>query len=126
MTAKDEKCEQKMVDYLKSGKPKGKLMSQVHYTLEVTSKKGAFTDTAEYIYGDTYDPQHCLSRDDLKQKFIGNSSPVLEKKKITEVIDSIYTIDEFLSFSEKRFSMPVLTLINHPQHGRKFEGRLQF
>ena len=99
-TVKDEKCEQKMVDYLKSGKPKGKLMSQVHYTLEVTSKKGAFTDTAEYIYGDTYDPQHCLSRDDLKQKFIGNSSPVLEKKKITEAIHSIYAIDKYDSIKD--------------------------
>jgi len=89
-----------MVDYLKSDQPKGKLMSQVHYTLEVTSKKGAFTDTAEYIYGDTYDPQHCLSRDDLKQKFIGNSSPVLEKKKITEAIDSIYAIDEYDSIKD--------------------------
>jgi len=94
-TVKDEKCEQKMVEYLKSGQPKGKLMAQVHYTLEVTSKKGSFTDTAEYIYGDTYDRQHCLSRDELKQKFIGNSSATLDKKKIDEVINAIDSIDTY-------------------------------
>jgi 2-methylcitrate dehydratase PrpD len=99
-TVKDEKCEQKMVEYLKSGQPKGKLMAQVHYTLEVISKKGTFTDTAEYIYGDTYDPQHCLSRDELKEKFIGNSSPVLDKKKIIKVIDAIYTIDTYDSIKD--------------------------
>jgi len=99
-TVKDEKCEQKMVKYLKSGQPKGKLMAQVHYTLEVTSKKGSFTDTAEYIYGDTYDPKHCLSRDELKQKFIGNSSATLDKKKIDQVIQAIYTIDEYYSIGD--------------------------
>jgi 2-methylcitrate dehydratase PrpD len=99
-TVKDEKCEKKMVEYLRSGQPKGKLMAQVHYTLEVTSKKGTFTDTAEYIYGDTYDPQHRLSREELKQKFIRNSSPTLDGKKIKEVIKAIYAIDMFDSIND--------------------------
>jgi 2-methylcitrate dehydratase PrpD len=99
-TVKDDKCEQKMIAYLKSDQPKGKLMAQVHYTLEVTSSKGRFTDTAEYIYGDTYDPHHCLSRDELKGKFIGNSSPILDKKMITQVIDAIYTIDDYDSIND--------------------------
>lgn len=94
-TVKDDKCEQKMIQYLKSDQPKGKLMAQVHYTLEVKSTKGTFTDTAEYIYGDTYDPEHCLSRDDLKQKFTGNSTAALNKKTIDRVINAIYKIESY-------------------------------
>ena len=97
---KDEKCEQKMIDYLASGKPKGKLMTQVHYTLEVTSSKGNFVKTGEYIYGDTYDREHCLSRDELKQKFIGNSSSVLNKELIENVIAAIYDINSFASVKD--------------------------
>jgi hypothetical protein len=99
-TVKDEKCERKMIDYLKSGQYKGKLMSQVHYTLEVTSNKGRFKETAEYIYGDTYDPKHCLSRDELKQKFIGNSSATLTQGTINKVIDAVYRIDDYESISD--------------------------
>ena len=94
-TVKDEKCEQKMIAYLKSGQPKGKLMTQVHYTLEVTSNKGQFKETAEYIYGDTYDPEHCLSRDELKEKFVRNSSAILTQKTMTKVIDAVYNIDSY-------------------------------
>jgi len=91
----DEKCEQKMIQYLNSDQPKGKLMTQVHYTLEVVSNKGTFKDTAEYIYGDTYDLDHSLSRDELKEKFIGNSSAVLDAKTMKKVIDATYKIDSF-------------------------------
>ncbi|MBW1715259.1 MAG: MmgE/PrpD family protein [Deltaproteobacteria bacterium] len=97
---KDEKCEQKMIAYLNSDQPKGKLMTQVHYTLEVVSNKGTFTDTAEYIYGDTYDPDHSLSRDELKEKFIGNSSAVLDAETMKRVIDATYEIDSFESIND--------------------------
>lgn len=99
-SVKDEKCEQKMIAYLNSDQPKGKLMIQVHYTLEVKTAKGTFRDTGEYIYGDTYDSQHCLSRDELKQKFMGNSSAVLDTKTMNRVADAIYGLDSFVSVSE--------------------------
>ena len=99
-SVKDEKCEQKMIAYLNSDQPKGKLMTQVHYTLEVKSGKGMFTDTGEYIYGDTYDPDHCLSRDELKQKFVGNSSAVLDARTMNRVMDAIYDIDSYASVAE--------------------------
>jgi 2-methylcitrate dehydratase PrpD len=99
-SVKDEKCEQKMIAYLNSDQPKGKLMAQVHYTLEVKSDKGMFTDTGEYIYGDTYDPDHCLSRDELKQKFAGNSSAVLDAKTMNRVIDAIYDLESYSSVAE--------------------------
>ena len=99
-TVKDEKCEQKMIDYLKSGQHKGKLMSQVHYTLEVVSNKGQFKETADYVYGDTYEPEHCLSKDELKQKFVGNSSATLNQGTITKVIDAVYKIDDYKSISD--------------------------
>jgi 2-methylcitrate dehydratase PrpD len=96
----DEKCEQKMVSYLKSDQPKGKLMSQVHYSLEVSSSKGTFTDVGEYIYGDTYDPKHRLSRQELKEKFVRNSSPVLQRKTLEKVIEAIYEIDGYSSIKD--------------------------
>ena len=99
-SVKDEKCEQKMVAYLKSDQPKGKLMSQVHYTLEVATSKGSFTDTGEYIYGDTYDREHSLNRDELIQKFIGNSSAVLDKKTLDRVIKAIYELDGYASIRD--------------------------
>jgi len=94
-TVKDEKCEEKMINYLKSGQPKGKLMAQVHYTLEVSSNKGQFTESAEYIYGDTYDPEHSLNRDEIIKKFIHNASAVLDKKVMKKVIDSVYNLEQF-------------------------------
>ena len=97
---KDEKCEQKMIAYLNSDQPKGKLMTQVHYTLEVKSNKGAFADTAEYIYGDTYDPEHCLSRDQLKEKFIGNGSAIMDIKAMNRVMDGIYDLDSYESIND--------------------------
>jgi 2-methylcitrate dehydratase PrpD len=98
--AKDEKCEQRMIAYLNSGQPKGKLMTQVHYTVEVDSTKGTFTDTAEYIYGDTYDPEHRLSRDALKEKFANNVSSIVDTKTTTELIEAIYRLESFDSIDE--------------------------
>ena len=96
----DEQCEQKMIAYLNSGQPKGKLMSQVHYSLEVDSTKGQFTDVGEYIYGDTYDPDHRLSREELTEKFVRNSSAVLEKKTLDKVVEAIYKIDSYSSVND--------------------------
>ncbi len=98
--AKDEKCEQRMIAYLKSDKPKGKVMTQVHYTIEVDSTKGTFTDTADYIYGDTYDPEHRLSRDALKEKFVNNTSSIVDTKTTTELIDATYRLDSCDSIDE--------------------------
>ncbi len=96
----DEKCEQKMVAYLKSGQPKGKLMTQVHYTLIVNTKKGIFEDTGEYIYGDTYDPKHRLDRNELIDKFRRNSSAVLNWKTLDKVIGAVYSLEECKSATD--------------------------
>ena len=92
--AVDDKCEDKMTAYLKSGQPKGKLMTQVHYTLEVESSKGTFGDAAEYIYGDTYDREHALSREELIRKFKGNCSSVLSPNIVEKVVEAVYHLEE--------------------------------
>ncbi len=98
--AVDEKCEERMMAYIQSGQPLGKVMTQIHNTVEVISNKGRFKETAEYIYGDTYDSDHRLSRDELKQKFITNCSSVLSQRAIEKVIDAVYRIDCFDSMDK--------------------------
>jgi 2-methylcitrate dehydratase PrpD len=89
----DKECEDRMSAYIKSGKALGRVMTQIHYTLTVTSRGEQFTDTADYVYGDTYDPDHCLTREHLKQKFATNCSMVLTQRAIDRVIDTIYNIE---------------------------------
>ncbi len=97
---KDKECEKKMIAYLKSGEPKGRLMAQVHYTLEVVSNKGTFVDTAEYIYGDTYDKDHSLSRDELIDKFKRNCSAVLDRATMNRIINAVYEVESLESIQD--------------------------
>lgn len=98
--AVDDKCEEKMVAYLKSDQPKGKLMTQVHYTLELESTKGSFGESAEYIYGDTYDREHALTREELMEKFKGNCSSILDGETIRKVVKAIYQLEQFKSIND--------------------------
>jgi 2-methylcitrate dehydratase PrpD len=91
--AVDAKCEEKMAEYLKSGRPLGRLMTQVHYSIEVATRKGTYTDTAEYIFGDSYDRAHALPRQGLVDKFHANTSPVLPKRLRDEAVDAIQSLE---------------------------------
>jgi 2-methylcitrate dehydratase PrpD len=89
----DGVCEAKMARYLQSGQPRGRLMTQVHYTVELQSTKGDYSESAEYVYGDSYDAEHAFTHEQIVSKFNENASAVLDPERAARVSDAVQTLD---------------------------------
>jgi 2-methylcitrate dehydratase PrpD len=78
----------------------GKVFSQAITSLEVISRKGTFIRESVDVPGDSWNLRSKLTKDELIAKFKNNSRPILNDKKINDLIGAVDRLDKIKDISE--------------------------